>query len=112
MRYSGRCRREQALELERRLVRAHEVERKRRLVARVIREYLDATGILEGGDLTQEFGRPEVQLNHIHQSNFMTNNSLSISFELARNLESRAVPMRRKIEQLFASHPQHSGSPR
>jgi hypothetical protein len=52
----------------------------------------------------QEFGRPEVQLNHIHQTAITTHNSLAISFEVAKNLESRAAPVRRKVEALFASH--------
>jgi hypothetical protein len=51
----------------------------------------------------ESFARPEIQLAAV-QSNFTTNNTLSISFEMAKNLESRAAPMRRKIEQLFAQH--------
>jgi hypothetical protein len=47
--------------------------------------------------------RPEIQLAAV-QSNFTTNNTLSISFELAKNLEARSAPVRRKIEQLFANH--------
>jgi transposase-like protein len=50
-----------------------------------------------------EFGRPEVQLAAV-QSNFVQNNSLTITVEMAQNLASRASTARKKVDQLFASH--------
>jgi hypothetical protein len=49
------------------------------------------------------FSRPEIQLSHVHNQS-VVNNSLLISFELAKNLESRTAPVRRQVEQLFTSH--------
>jgi hypothetical protein len=51
----------------------------------------------------ESFARPEIQLATVHNQT-ITNNSLAISFELAKNFEARSAPVRRKIEQLFASH--------
>jgi hypothetical protein len=48
-----------------------------------------------------EFSRPEIQLAAV-QSNFVQNNSLAITVELAKNLEARSAPIHKKIEQLFA----------
>jgi hypothetical protein len=56
-----------------------------------------------------EFGRPEVQLNAQINSQTTTKNVLVITTEVANELERRAAPINREVDELLKAHEPSAG---